>query len=94
MQEINLDQYLEIKEDIKVGLVVFLLNDELSHMVGTSSWLNHTMLDVNVVRMSKEEFKIMDIGVYPKTFLIKDGQEVLEINGIPSEDALGELYES
>ena len=94
LTEINLEQYLEIKEDIDVGIVVFLLGEELSHLIGDSSWLKQTMLDVYAIKMDEEDFKSMDIGVYPKTFILKDGKEIFEINGIPSEDALGDLYES
>ena len=94
MNEIGLDQYLEIKEDIDLGIVVFLLGDKYNHILSDSHWLRFTSLEVYVVKMSVEDFKSMDIGVHPKTFLIKDGKEIFEINGIPSEDALGELYES
>lgn len=91
--EINLEQYLETKEDIAVGIAVFLLDEEV-RLIGDSSWLRTTMLEVYAVKMTKDDFKSMDIGVQPKTFIIKDGKEIFEINGIPSEDALGELYES
>lgn len=94
IDEINLEQYLEIKEDIEIGIVVFLLEDDQQHLIGDSSWLHQTVIDTYVVRMTAEEFKTMDIGVYPKTFVIKDGKETFEINGIPSDDALGDLYES
>ncbi len=91
--ELNLEQYLETKEDIEFGFVVFLLDEEI-RLIGDSSWLRTTMSEAYAVKMTKEDFKSMDIGVHPKTFLVKDGKEIFEINGIPSEDALGELYES
>jgi hypothetical protein len=93
LTEINLEQYLETKEDIAIGIVVFLLGEEI-RLIGDSSWLRQTMLEVYAVKMDENDFKSMDIGVHPKTFIIKDGKEIFEINGIPSEDALGELYES
>jgi len=94
VEEINLDQFLEIKEDIDLGVVVFFLGDKYSHLISESHWLNFTNMDAYIVKMTVEDFKAMDIGVHPKTFLIKDGKETFEINGIPTEDALGELYES
>jgi hypothetical protein len=93
LTEITLEQYLEIKEDIELAIVVFLLGEEI-RLIGDSSWLKQTMLEAYAVRLDEEDFKSMDIGVHPKTFLIKDGKEIFEINGIPTEDALGELYES
>ncbi len=94
MNQIGLDQYLEIKEDIEVGVVVFFLEEKYNHLISESHWLNFTSLEVYAVKMSAEDFKSMDIGVHPKTFIIKDGKEIFEINGIPSEDAIGELYGS
>lgn len=93
LTEINLEQYLETKEDIALAIVVFLLGGEI-HLIGDSSWLRQTMLEVYAVQLNEDDFKSMDIGVHPKTFIIKDGKEIFEINGIPTEDALGELYES
>jgi len=94
VNKIVLDQYLEIKEDIDLGVVVFFLDEKYNHLISDSHWLHFTKLEVYAVKMTVEDFKSMDIGVHPKTFIIKDGKEIFEINGIPSEEALGELYES
>jgi hypothetical protein len=94
LNEIGLDQYLEIKEDIELGVVVFFLGGKFNHLISDSHWLCCSSLEVYIVKMTVEDFKSMDIGVHPKTFIIKEGREIFEINGIPSEDALGELYGS
>lgn len=93
VHEINIDQYTEIKEDIDLGFAVFLLNDEQKDLNNESNWINSSPIDFYLIRMSKEEFKFMDIGVHPKTFIIKNGKEIKELNGFPSEEAIGEIYE-
>lgn len=88
IHNITLDQYLEIKEDISVGLCVFLLNGEISNIDSDRSWVTASKHDFYLVRMSEEEFKSMDICVHPKTFIIKNGKEIKEINGFPPEDVI------
>ncbi len=93
IHSVNLDQYTEIKEDIDVGFAVFLLNDEMKDLNNENNWLSSSPTEFYLVRMSEEEFKMMDIGVHPKTFIIKNGKEIKELNGFPSEEAIGEIYE-
>lgn len=93
IHNINLDQYLEIKEDIDLGFGVFLLNDELKELNNDSNWIATSPIDFYLVRMNSSDFKSMDIGVHPKTFIIKNGREIKELNGFPPEETIGEIYE-
>lgn len=87
---INLDQFIEVKEDIEKGLAIFLLDDEMNHVGHEQSWLANVKLEVYLVRMEKDDFQVMDIATHPHTFIIKDGKEIKTMNGIPSEGLLGE----
>lgn len=90
LTKIDLDQYLEIKEDIDKGAVVFLKEKDITNISGESSSLSIYPVPVYLVQMSDDDFSSMDIGVHPKTFLILNGKEVREYNGIPGENLLEE----
>jgi len=93
IHNINLDQYIEIKEDIDIGFGIFLLDNELPDLNSEKNWIATSPIDFYLVRMDKSEFKSMDIGVHPKTFIIKNGKEIKELNGFPPEETIGEIYE-
>lgn len=93
VHNISLDQYIEIKEDIDIGFCIFLLNDELQELNNERNWIFTSPIDFYLVRMCISDFKAMDIGVHPKTFIIKDGKEIKELNGFPPEEAIGEIYQ-
>lgn len=90
LTRIDLDQYLEVKEDIDRGAVVFLKQKDLLNISGEASSLSIYPVPVYLVEMTDEDFRSMDIGVHPKTFLILKGKEVKEYNGIPGENLLEE----
>lgn len=94
IHNITLDQYIEIKEDIEVGFCVFLLDNEMPDIDSERSWITASFIDFYLIRMTDSDFKSMDIGVHPKTFAIKDGKEVKEINGFPPEEVIRSVYES
>lgn len=87
---VNLDQYIEVKEDIDRGMAVFLFEEEMARLGDEHSWLGHLKAEVYLVKMDQEDFRAMDLATHPHTILIRDGEEVKTINGIPTEDYLGE----
>lgn len=92
LNNITLDQYLEIKEDIAKGIAIFNLEGSDLNLLTETSFYAVTPMEVYVIQMDKADFSMMDIGVYPKTFLIHKGKEVREFNGIPNEDVIGDIY--
>lgn len=92
ISEITLDQYLEIKEDIDVGFAIFLTDDEYTDICAEHNWYFSSNMEFYVIRMSVEEFLQMDFNTHPKTLVIKNGKEIKNINGLPTEEAFEEIY--
>ena len=89
---INFDQFMEQKDRKGLTLYIFLLGDEYSHLDNDSSWVHYFDIRTCLVRLTVDEFKMLDIGVHPKIIAFRDGKEVKEFNGIPPLQKLKKLF--
>ena len=80
---IGFDGFMKAKEAKGVNIFIFLLHDEFSYLDSESSWIRYVQEHVQVVRLSEEEFTMLDIGVHPKIIFFRNGREFKELNGIP-----------
>jgi hypothetical protein len=86
---ISFEEFLDIKEQKGTSVFVLLLDNELPHLSnGEVCWLDNLHENVAVVRLTAEEFKVLDYGVHPKTLIVKDGAEMAEFRGLPSQREL------
>lgn len=92
INELTLDQYIEIKEDIEFGFIIFLTKDEYKDICAEHNWYFSSRMEFYVIRLSIEEFIQMDFNTHPKTLIVKHGNELKNINGLPSEEAFEEIY--
>lgn len=81
---IGFDEFMEVKGSKGLNVFIFLENDEYSHLDNESSWVHYFNVRIRLVRLSLDEFKMLDIGVHPKIIFFRDGREFKEMNGIPS----------
>lgn len=89
--QVNFDRFVELKQRPGLRVFVFLLGNEYPYMDSDSNWIRFLKEEVYVVRLTEEEFQILDIGVHPKIFFFLDGKEVFEHNGIPNFQTMKDL---
>lgn len=63
---------------------LLLLDGEVTHLDSQSSWAAHVKQDLNLVRLSVEEFANLDYGVHPLLVAFRDGKEVFTHRGSPN----------
>lgn len=80
---IGFDEFMEAKNTKGISAFIFLLGKEYSHLDSESSWVHYSNFNIHVVRLSEEEFGMLDIGIHPKIIIYRDGRESKELNGIP-----------
>jgi len=81
---IGFDEFMTAKEDKGVNIFFFLLDNEYSHLDNESSWIRYSNVSIRLVRLNKDEFRMLDVGLHPKIIFFRNGREFKEINGIPS----------
>ena len=81
---IGFDGFMKAKEAKGVRIFIFLLGDEFSHLDNESSWIRYSKVQIQLVRLDQDEFRMLDIGIHPKIIFFRNGREFKEINGIPS----------
>ena len=81
---IGFDEFMKVKENKGLNIFIFLEGNEHSHLNNESSWVHYFDVCIRLVRLSLDEFKMLDIGVHPKIIFFSDGREFKEINGILS----------
>ena len=79
---VDLEGYLSLKESESLKVFIFLLGDEYPHYNSDSSWVHYVKENVHLVRLTHEEFKMLDIGVHPKLIVYKGGKDLKEYNGV------------
>jgi autonomous glycyl radical cofactor GrcA len=79
---VDLEEYLKLKEKKILTVFIFLLDDEYPHLEMNTSWLHYVKEQVYLVRLSEDEFRMLDIGVHPKIIVFHGGKELKEYNGI------------
>jgi hypothetical protein len=90
----GLDRFLELKENKVSQTFIFLLEEEASWLDEETCWVHHLRSPVHLIRLSDEEFKILDIGVHPKTVITKAGKEIQTFNGVPRVQVLKKILSS
>jgi hypothetical protein len=78
----TLDDFLSQKEG-PLRVFVFLLNDEYKIVDLDNHWFNHSLYHTTVIRLTEEEFHMLDMARHPKILVTKHGKELFQINGIP-----------
>lgn len=81
---LDFDKFMELKNTSKLKAFVFLLNNEYPYLNETTTWLDSVGCPVYVVRLTKQEFHMLDIGKHPKIVFFKKGKEILECEGTPN----------
>lgn len=84
------DDYLSLCND-SLRVFIFVLGDELQNLDLETHWVRHLNVSVFVIRLSEEEFRILDFGVHPKVMIMKNGKEVRQFNGIPRPNELTKI---
>ena len=80
----SFDTFMEAKNAKGISAFIFLLDQEYSHLDSASSWIHYSQHNIRIVRLSEDEFRMLDIGVHPKVIVYRNGRETKELNGIPS----------
>lgn len=80
----SLDLYLEYKARKATQIFIFLLDREALWLDEDTCWVHHLRSPCHLLRMTPEEFKMLDIGVHPKTVVTKASQEMRTFNGVPT----------
>jgi len=92
MQEIGFDAYVDEIGKPGVGIFVLLLEDEYAYLGAQDShWLNHTNERTFVVRLSVDDFKILDYGVHPMFQFYLNGKEFRSLRGVISLDTFSKV---
>ena len=78
----SFDDFLNLKEGA-FRVFVFLLGDEYPSLNMENHWLFHNSLNVSIVRLNEDEFRMLDIARHPKIMVTNLGKELLQIDGIP-----------
>jgi len=81
---IGFDEFMKLKAGKGLRIFIFLEGNESSHLDSESSWVRYFNVQIRLVRLNLDEFKMLDIGVHPKIIFFRDGREFKELNGIPS----------
>jgi hypothetical protein len=81
--DLNYDQFLEEIGHKGFRVFVLLLEQEYQHLSQGDSWLQHFEYPTSVVRLTKDDFVALDVGVHPTVLIYHDGGEVGQFNGIP-----------
>lgn len=84
MEILNFDQLVEKKGDRGMHVFVLCLDNESSFLNDESHWIHNSAYSVQVARLSESEFNILDMGKHPKLWVLENGEEKLQINGIPT----------
>lgn len=82
MNSIKFDSFIELKNSKGIKIFVLLLEDEYSYLNDHNNWLWHVSCDVYMVRLSLDEFSMLDMGKHPKVLITNNGKEVYTHNGI------------
>jgi len=81
---ISLQDYFDLKEKNIKQIFFFLLDREYPYLDNETTWLQSLRSPTYVVRMSVDDFHKMDFAVHPKVICTKKGNELFEVNGLPS----------
>jgi hypothetical protein len=85
MQTLGYEQYLEAWSTPGVRLFVVLLDQELPFLTEQdSNWIHHLRIPTHFVRLTEEEFKLLDYGTHPKAVLMDGSKELHSFRGVPS----------
>lgn len=91
----GLDRYLQLKERKTPQIFVFLLGEEEHTWLDEETcWVHRLRVPCHVVRLTEDEFRILDIGVHPKTVITKGGNDVLSFSGVPHVNTLTKCLHS
>lgn len=83
VRNLTFDEFAEQKNKKGTMVYLFLLKDEYSIINTDQFWLSQFCDFVRTVRCDLEEFRVLDIGVHPKTIVFKNGKETEMLNGVP-----------
>ena len=93
IRNLDFDGFADTKTQPGLRIFLFLLENEMGFVEKEFHWLNFLMEEINLVRLTKEEFNLLDIGIHPKLIITKDGNEAIHFNGLPSSEILKKLIE-
>lgn len=79
---LNFDDFL-VKKDNHKAFFICLLDDEKPFLENPAHWIHSVQFKIFLVRLSKEEFNMLHIGIHPKVLLYDHGKEIKAWNGIP-----------
>ena len=79
---INFDSFIELKNNSGIKMFVLLLGNECLYLNDRNNWLWHISCNVYIVRLSQEEFSMLDIGRHPKILITNNGKEVYTHDGV------------
>jgi hypothetical protein len=84
MQTLNFDQLIEKKNGRGRQVFILCLGEEHAYLNDETHWIHNSTYGVSVVRLTESEFNVLDMGRHPKIWVLEDGEEKLQINGIPT----------
>lgn len=87
VQPVTFDDFLNLKEK-SLRVFVFALEDKIPSLDFETHWIYHLNCDVHLVRCSVDDFKMLDMGIYPKVMICSRGKELSVFNGIPELETL------
>jgi len=84
---LDFEGFLETKNRER-AFFVCLMDGEKPYLENSTHWMHHSPFKIHLVRMSKDEFNMLHIGVHPKVILYDKGREINTWNGIPDYETL------
>ena len=84
-KSLTFEEFVDAKDEKGAQVFIFLLENEYNLFNKESYWINNFALcPIKTVRCTLEEFKVLDIGIHPKTVIMFNGKEYALLNGLPA----------
>lgn len=91
MEVLGYNEIVDVITQKGYSVIIFCLGDEFPQLNDGKFWLLGYD-NVYLGRCDLEEFKMLDIGVHPKTIIFQNGRELQSFNGIPSRSQVSLKY--
>lgn len=89
MAILDFDGFIQKKNSEK-AFFICLMDGECQYLDSDTHWVHHAPFKIHLVRLSKDEFNALHIGIHPKVLKYDHGREIKSWNGVPNYDTFAE----
>lgn len=89
MSILGFEEFID-RKNLEKAFFICLMDGECQYLDSDIHWVHHAPFKVHLVRMSKDEFNMLHIGIHPKVIQYDHGRELKSWNGIPNYEDLME----